>query len=358
MIYGIDNIPDWEMRLKRQDAFFNKDIIDRPCVLIPVQKEYESKYKSEYNSLKDRWFDSEFQADIALENIENTEFYGDALPSVIPNLGPEVFSAFCGLDLEFGETTSWSNPFIDNWEFDISKINFSKNNDYFLKIDEMTDILIEKGKGKFWTGITDIHPGGDGVAAFRDPEKLNMDLIDCPEYVSQALELIRPIYCEVFDYFYDKLKSKSQPCLTWLNVISSKRFYIPSNDFSCMISDRMFKNYFLDELIFEMKFNQNNIYHLDGPAALSHLDTLLTIKELNAIQWVPGVGLDTYSNDYNLPILKKIQNNGKGIVFYIKPTELDTIMDNLSPFGVHLTIYGVKNKEEADRLLKKVETWT
>ncbi|MBQ0105863.1 MAG: hypothetical protein KBT47_07495 [Armatimonadetes bacterium] len=96
MIKPIENISDWEMRLKRQDAFFEGEIIDRPCILIPVAKEYESKINKKHSCLRERWFDAQYQADKTLEFIENTEYYGDALPVAFPNLGPEVFSAFCG----------------------------------------------------------------------------------------------------------------------------------------------------------------------------------------------------------------------------------------------------------------------
>ena len=354
---GIDNIPDYEIRIKRQDYFFDNEIIDRPVVLIPVYKPYESKYKKDYKLLRDKWLDFDFVSDCIIEQVENTEYYGDALPNIFPNLGPEILSAFCGCELEFGETTSWSIPIIDDWERDIDKIAFSEDNFYFKKINEFTDILLQKGVGKFYTGLTDLHPGGDAIAAFRDPERLNMDLIDDPDYVKEATLKFEPIYYKIFNYFYDKLIKNNQPCSTWHHIVSSRRFYIASNDFSCMISDRMFKEFFLQGIIDECKFYGNTIYHLDGPNALSHLDTLLEIKELNAIQWVPGAGLDVFSDDFNLPILKKIQGAGKGIQFYIRPNELDTIMENLKPQGVHLTVYTVKDKDEADNLLKRIKYW-
>ena len=45
---------------------------------------------------------------------------------------------------------------------------------------EMTDALIEAAKGKFIVGCTDLHGGGDAVAAFRDPAELLIDTIEKP----------------------------------------------------------------------------------------------------------------------------------------------------------------------------------
>ncbi len=48
----------------------------------------------------------------------------------------------------------------------------------------------------------------------------------------------------------------------------------------------MFEEVFLPGIIEECSFYERTIYHLAGPGALKHLDSLLEIKELDAIQWV------------------------------------------------------------------------
>ncbi len=47
--------------------------------------------------------DAEYVAQCALAGVMNTAYLGDALPCAMPNLGPEVFSAFFGCELEYGE---------------------------------------------------------------------------------------------------------------------------------------------------------------------------------------------------------------------------------------------------------------
>ena len=48
---------------------------------------------------------------------------------------------------------------------------------------------------------------------------------------------------------------------------------------------------------------------MDGPGALVHLDSLLTIEELDGIQWVPGTGQGTTIRW--LDVFRKIRDAGK-----------------------------------------------
>jgi hypothetical protein len=352
----IEALPDWENRLERQDAFFECAIIDRPVVAITLWRpnpEYPRPEKT-HSTLRDRWMDTEYVVEMALHTAMNTEYLGDALPHCYPNLGPEVFSAFFGCELEFGEETSWSIPILEDWA-DADKIRFSEDNVYWKKTIEITDALLEAGKGKFYVGMTDFHPGGDAIAAFRDPVQLNYDMIEALDQVKALLPYVTEVYFKVFDHFYQMLRGANQAISTWASLVSSKKWLVPSNDFSCMVSPQMFDEVFLPSIVQECQHYDASLYHLDGPNALKHLDSLLAIEELSAIQWVYGAGRGRAS-DW-IWVYRKCQAAGKGVEIHITPDELDTIMDNLRPEGVWLGIDGVKDREEAHALIKKVAGW-
>ena len=57
-----------------------------------------------------------------------------------------------------------------------------------------------------------------------------------------------------------------------------------------MISPAQFEKFVLDDLVTQTNHMDRSIYHLDGVGAKKHLDALLSLPELNAIQWVYGVG--------------------------------------------------------------------
>ena len=352
----IEYLSDWEKRLQRQDAFFECAVIDRPVVAITLWRpnpKYPRPEKT-HSTLRERWMDTQYVVDMALHAVMNTEYLGDALPHCYPNLGPEVFSAFFGCELEFGEETSWSIPVLGDWA-DVGELRFSEHNVYWRKIVQLTDSLLDAGKGKFYTGMTDFHPGGDAIAAFRDPVQLNYDMIEALDQVKALLPYVTEVYLEVFDRFYAKLRAADQAISTWASLVSSKKWLVPSNDFSCMVSPQMFDEVFLPSIVQECQHYDASLYHLDGPGALKHLDSLLAIEELSAIQWVYGAGRGRAS-DW-IWVYQKCQAAGKGVEIHITPDELDTIMDNLRPEGVWLGIDGVKDRDEAEALIKRVAGW-
>lgn len=356
-IMPIDNILDWEKRIARHDAFWDCEIIDRPVVLMSFQKKKPvvplPKQKI-YSSIREKWMDAEYIAECAFANAMNTEFLGDALPSIWPNLGPDVFAAFLGCELEFAETTSWSSPILDDYA-KIDSLRFSEDNFYYRKICEMTDILLEKGRNKFYVGYTDFHPGGDAIAALRGSAKLNYDLMEHPDDVKQLRRKIDQLYFQAVDLACDRLQKAAQPCFTSSDIISTKKWALVCNDFSCMISKQMFDDVFLPGIVSECKHFEKSLYHLDGPGAMQHLDSLFDIKELDVIQWIRGDGHGRASDWMH--IYKRIQQAGKGMQIWPEVDEIDFFMENLRPEGLWLAIDGVKDVEIAKRVVAKISRW-
>ena len=287
----------------------------------------------------------------ALARVMNTEYLGDALPTAWPNLGPEIFSAFFGCELEYSETTSWSIPNLSDWS-EADGLRFSEENFYWKKLLEMTDALLEVGVHRFYTGITDLHPGGDAIAAFRDPQTLSVDMIEAVEAVKALLDYVTRVYFRVYDFYYEKLKEAGQAITTWAGIVCTQKWYVPSNDFSYMISKEMFDEVFLPGIIQECQHMEASIYHLDGPNALRHLDSLLAIRELSAIQWVYGAGHGRAS-DW-IPVYEKCQAAGKGLQLMLEVDELDLFMEHLHPEGLWIHLSGIQDRDQAEALLRKV----
>jgi hypothetical protein len=355
-LMGLDGIPDWEQRLARVDAFWDRQIIDRPVVCVYAPKHdprYPRPASKNHASHRERWMDFEYVADCALADVMNREYLGDALPNVYPNLGPEIFNGFLGMELEFGESTAWSKPNLHDWA-GIDAIRFDPANAYWRAMCTLTDTLLAKGQGKFYTGLTDFHPGGDAAAAFRDPQEFNIDLIESPAEVKRLVRKVTDLYFQIFDLSWRRVQAAGQAITAWPGIVSTRKWYVPSNDFSCMVSPAMFREFFLSGLAEECRALEASIYHLDGPNALWHLDSLLEIKELNAIQWVYGAGHGR-SSDW-LPVYQRCQAAGKGLQLWLGVDEYDLFMEQLRPEGLYISTW-VGSKEEGEALLKKVARW-
>ena len=354
--------PDFDEVLNRYEAWWNCDIVDRPLVSIefprpePERRAFPWK---DHTTIRDRWIDAEYIVRSAEVNLRNTIHFADCLPVAWPNLGPEVFSAFYGCEMLYGESTAWSKPILQDWsEEHVDRIHLDKNNFYFQKLLEITDAMIEGGKDKFIVGYSDLHGGGDAIAAFRDPQQLLIDTIENPDAIRALCDRITTDFLEVYDMFHEKLSAAGMPSTTWLPATCKGKFHVPSNDFSCMIPDTTFEELFIPGIIHECRHMDRCIYHLDGPQALRYLERLLEIPEIHAIQWVPGAGHD-YWGDW-IEVYQSIQNRKKAIQILSVPAEdLSHLFEALSPEGVWISsVSGISDQQEAEAALRKISRWT
>ena len=122
-----------------------------------------------------------------------------------------------------------------------------------------------------------------------------------------------------------------------------------------MISAKMFGEYFLPYLKKQIAYADKGFYHLDGFEQIRHLDHLLSVKELKAIQW--QVVESQPSPVKFIPELKKIQESGKGVIVYVEDDELEPIMNALSSKGLFLNM-NARSKEHADDIIRRVEKLT
>lgn len=352
----LENKPDFDLALKRIYAWYQQEIIDRPPIRFSSHNaEYvkSSHLKKTWPSLKERWFDAEYQVDFFIDSIKGRKFYAETFPVFWPNLGPEVYSAFHGCELEYMEVTSYSIPIIKSWE-DSRLINFDMNNIYFRKIEEMTQIALEKCEGKFMVGYTDLHPGMDCVAAWRDPQQLCMDILLSPDNVKEVIRLANQHFQKIFDYFDDLLKSHKQLSVTWMGIPSYGKMHIPSCDFSAMLSTDQYLEFIHPITVEEVKKMTHNIYHLDGKGVAKNIDHILDIKEINAIQWVQGMGKDMPIMQW-IPLIKKIQAAKKSLVLDIQLSELEDFIASMDPHGIMLCI--TADETITPDIIKRIEKW-
>jgi len=354
--------PDFDSVLERFEAWWQGAVLDRPPVGIYLPKPLSLCRPwpvARHSSIRERWLDAAYVAECTLARLENTIFAADSLPVAYPNLGPEVFSAFYGCEMEYGESTAWSKPILKDWSgASVGSLTLDPSNFYYQKLLEMTDALLEKACGRFIVGYTDLHGGGDAIAAFRDPQELLLDTIEHPEEIKSLCDRITGDFLRLYDFFYDKLTAAGMPSTTWCPVIGNGRVHIPSNDFSCMISEESFVDLFIPGIIRECRHMDRCLYHLDGPQALRFLDLLLDIPEIQAIQWVPGAGHDRWTD--SIDVYRRIQNRGKSLQIHSVPVgELPILFESLHPEGVWVSnIAGIHSQEEADAALRLISAWT
>lgn len=348
--------PDAAAAVRRMEAWWEGAVLDRPAVQVRAPKSKPvARPENHHASLRERWMDADYAVRQAEAWIASTYWCGETLPTFVPNLGPELLAAAYGAELEFGEETSWSVPALPSWE-GLGNLEFDASNPYIQKILEMTRLGVQVGRGKFLVGITDLHPGADLAASIRDPQQLCVDLVEAPEQVHRLMGRIRPAFYEMYGLQEHILRDAGQEiAVSWHPLFSRGRYYIPSADFSCMVSERMFREFFLQEIVEEIEWLDRSVYHLDGPRALHLLDAILEIPKLGALEFVYGAGNGPASKW--MDVYRRVLAAGKNIHITADPDDLEPFFEALAPERVMLCTWA-SDVEHADAIVRRVTKWS
>lgn len=352
---AIEGMPHFDTAMKRIYAWFDRAIIDRPPVRFVAHNAFVEEANTAYPSdnIRERWFDVEFQVDTYLKSIEGKTYRGETFPVFWPNLGPEIYAAFYGAELEYGEVTSWSIPFVKQWE-DADRLTLDMTSSYFATLEALTELALERCAGKSLVGYTDLHPGVDCVAAWRDPQQLCLDMLENPAQVKRLINLAIHDFDMIYSHFDAMLKARKQLSVSWMGIPSFGRMHIPSCDFSALISPKMFEEFCLPVLQHEVTMMTHNVFHVDGKGVARHIDAILDVPGVHAIQWVQGVG-DDYPIMQWVPFIKKVQARAP-IIVDLDKRDLDSFMDAVEPEGIFLWI-ATETEDEEHEILKRVAHW-
>ncbi len=346
---------DWEQAQGRFIAWWHGEIVDRVALQVRApRKGYRPRPIPKPKTLEERWTNLEWRLESAEESFRATFFGGEAFPCFWCNLGPDIFAAYLGAELIFEETTSWAKPLINDWDR-APPLRIDPANRWWKLSMQMTEASVEAGANKFFVGITDIHGGGDLLAALRGRENFCLDLIDRPEKVKETMGQITRLWFVVYEAFHQRIKARFCGSSTWLNVWSPGRWYPVSMDELALISPEMFCEFFLDDILAQINWLDHSLFHLDGPDCIRHLDILLNIPKLNGIQWVPGARYKSML--IWVPLLKRIQQAGKLVQIGVPAHEVEPLLKHLSPKGLMLDTWCATEGEALD-LLRKATLWT
>lgn len=350
--------PDLPEVLARFEAWWECRLLDRPLVTIDVEPARPVELPDKrHGSFRERWMDAEYVLDCVEARIESGVFLGDTIPTYMPFLGPEVCATLFGSELEFkDEETSYSIPPVRRVR-DILAMAPDFSGVYWEKIRQLTDLSLERGRNRWITGVTDLHTNGDLMAALRDPRELCFDCADDLEGVRLACQHVTDSFASIFDDLYGRIAAAGQPCTTWTPALAMAPWYTISCDFICMISPTMFREAILPSICREIEHMKYSLFHLDGPGALKHLDSLLELNELDGIQWVYGAGAGPAARWVD--VYRRIQNAGKclQIVGYYGLDEFREVAPYLKPQGVWFWPIGSFRRADAEEFLRWATEW-
>lgn len=348
---------DIEACQRRVDAWWEHEIIDRAVVQVRVPRAPQSVEVTPEPEDVEGWFtDPKLVVPRLKQDLANTVFCGEAFPVVFPVSISMVAitAAYLGSPLQFGSTrTTWSQPIIDNWEPRLA-FRFDPANRWWQVSQRLLNAAVEQADG-YYVGVPDLNGPTEILALLRGTERLATDFYDHPRQIKPALAEINRAWYDAWRAA-DAIAQRSGGHFFWMGIWSDRPATDLQSDFSCMMSPEMFDEYFLPYLAEQTEMVERTIYHLDGPGAIVHLDSLLALPDLDGIQWVPGAGAAQAVEWIDL--LKRIQHAGKLVYAYCEADEVQALLRELDPEGLMLVVSGCETVEDAQALLQNVERWS
>lgn len=337
-----------EQSKRRYEAFWNRSDTDRACAFLNTWKSPAS-FRAPAD-VRHQWEDIPERVERALFDIGNQQYFAEGFPSVFTNFGPGCLAACVGGSYRPAKDTVWfeNRPFfVSDWD-KAAPILAPESRMYRL-IDEFTESLLLH-KDKLCVSLTDIGGTYDIIASLRGTQNLLCDLYDCPEDVKRFRNKLAPIWKAFFLACSKRLIAAQGGYSTWMPIWSDRSYYPLQCDFSAMISPRMFGEFILPDLKEQTELMDRAIYHLDGPGELPHVDQLLSLPRLNAIQWTSGDGNPPVWDQCWFDLYHRIQSAGKGIVLLgVVPDKLEALLKNVSQRGLFISAY-VGSETEANEL--------
>jgi hypothetical protein len=99
----------------------------------------------------------------------------------------------------------------------------------------------------------------------------------------------------------------------------------------------------------------HNVFHVDGRGVAKHLETILSVPEVHAIQWVQGVG-DDYPIMQWVPLIKTWQAKNIPVIVDLSQEDLNDFINVMDPKGLFLWVATQSEAEELE-ILKRIEKW-
>lgn len=315
---------------------------------------YAPKKPMEYPPPKDlyqQWADPEYVVGRWEEYFASTHFLGDAFPYIFVNLGPSIASAYLGCPLVLQNDTTWQEPIIKDVE-ELLNLHFDPQNEWWQKTLEIISLACQRSQGEYIVSFTDLGGISDILSHLRGPAQLCIDILEKPDVIQKAGDWVADFWLQLYQEQYEIIRQYQDGTCGWLPVWAPGKSFPLQEDFSCMISPKIFRDFFLRHLERQTNFLDYSIYHLDGPGAIKHLDALLELPRLHAIQWVPGAGAPPMREW--IPLLKRIQEAGKGLVLDITPEDIKHLLSQLDKRGLCLRTW-CSSREEGEELLRMAE---
>ena len=251
-------------------------------------KYYNMPEELKWKDMEDKYQNPQRIVDRYRYFCETHAFLGESFPNLNIDFGPGSLASYLGSEIGFKEDTVWFNKCLDSWD-GVPKLTFDPENKWFKKHIQLAKDCQALAGDDFYVDMPDLMENIDVLASLRGAQDILFDLLDEPEMIGERIQEVTDIYYEYYDRFYDIIKDEEGGnAYTVFQIWGPGRTVKLQCDFSAMMSPEDFRKYIQPSLRTQSENVDHVLYHLDGPAAIKHMDALMEIDGIDALQWTSG----------------------------------------------------------------------
>lgn len=304
-----------------------------------------------------RWLDPAYRLEKALYDMQNTYYGADAFPIYEAHLGPGNLATFVGSLPDFDERTVWFHPCLPDPPESAEALEFDPQNEWFLAQRDIVELGQLQAKNRFLVGMPDMVENIDTYASLRGTQLQMMDFYYRPAYMLQMIQEINQVWFKAFDEFYDLIKDEyGGNAWTYFNIYGPGKTGKVQCDASAMFSPQMFEEFVVPGLTEQCDWLDYSMFHLDGTQCLVHLDHLLNISSLTAIEWTPDPSQPFQAGHPEwYSFYRQVLEAGKAVhAWWVDPEYVVPLLDAVGGNGM-LLVVKAENEEQARRLEEEIE---
>lgn len=277
----------------------------------------------------------------------------DTLPQANTNIGPGSLALGLGSEPGFSEHTVWFHPCWGDLEElkAAPPLRFDPGAHWYEVHRRTCEQISRLAAGRYLVGCPDLIENLDILASLRGTENLLEDLLEEPAWVAAKVEEIDAVWIACFEHLRPHLVDTQGG-----NAFSAFAVYGPGRtakiqcDISALIGPAHFERFVVPSLTRQCAHLDYSIFHLDGSDCLQHLDHLLAIDRLKAIEWTPDPKVPSGGDPCWYPLYRRILAAGKAVqAIGLRAEEVIPLLDAVGTRGVY-AMPNFRQAEEARRL--------
>lgn len=320
-----------EQIIKDAEAWWNHEL-KRPIIQVRLSKKDQGKALSRGKLLEmcyDYTIPASEVAKCYRDTFESEICLGDAFPHFYMR-STGVLGAMLGqtYTIDVNRGTIWFEE-MKGKELEDIHPNLTNDNQLYHRGIELIQAFQEEFGNEIAYGIPNLGGMMDIVESMRGANNSLMDLYDDPDEVKRLNDDIYNAYEYAYHHYIDKIeKNKGLGYAGWTPLLSQKPYFISQCDFCCMIGPVQFDEFITETLKKEASLIERSFYHLDGPGAVKHLDTIIDCG-FDGIQWINGAGSKPLDDEAWNDIYQKVHNAGLLLQIYRYDKESLRFIDHL-----------------------------